>query len=77
MGILPLLRRISMRLARKGWSLSNVLPFPLTLPAHCSILTGFYPPYHGVRVNGNNALRDDLTTLAEVFSSAGCGTAAL
>jgi arylsulfatase A-like enzyme/Flp pilus assembly protein TadD len=49
---------------------------PLTLPAHCSILTGFYPPYHGVRVNGNNALRDDLTTLAEVFSSAGYGTAA-
>ncbi|MDH7494279.1 MAG: sulfatase-like hydrolase/transferase, partial [Candidatus Saccharicenans sp.] len=28
---------------------------PLTLPAHCSILTGYYPPYHGVRVNGNNA----------------------
>ncbi|MDD8021130.1 MAG: sulfatase-like hydrolase/transferase [Acidobacteriota bacterium] len=49
---------------------------PLTLPAHCSILTGFYPPYHGVRVNGNNALRDDLTTLAEVFSLAGYQTAA-
>jgi arylsulfatase A-like enzyme/predicted Zn-dependent protease len=49
---------------------------PLTLPAHSSILTGFYPPYHGVRVNGNNALRDELTTLAEVFSASGYQTAA-
>ncbi|PMP96657.1 MAG: hypothetical protein C0168_01720 [Candidatus Aminicenantes bacterium] len=50
---------------------------PLTLPAHCSIMTGYYPPYHGVRVNGNNALRDDQTTLAEVFSAAGYRTAAI
>lgn len=49
---------------------------PLTLPAHCSIFTGYYPPYHGVRVNGNNALRDDQTALAEVFSQAGYRTAA-
>ena len=49
---------------------------PLTLPAHCSIMTGYYPPYHGVRVNGNNALRDDQTTLAEVFSASGYRTAA-
>jgi len=28
---------------------------PLTLPAHCTILTGMYPTYHGVRVNGNTA----------------------
>jgi hypothetical protein len=40
-------------------------------------LTGFYPPYHGVRVNGNNALRDELTTLAEVFSASGYQTAVL
>jgi arylsulfatase A-like enzyme/tetratricopeptide (TPR) repeat protein len=49
---------------------------PLTLPAHCSIMTGYYPSYHGVRVNGNNALRDDQTTLAEVFSASGYKTAA-
>lgn len=49
---------------------------PLTLPAHCSIMTGYYPPYHGVRVNGNNALRDDQTTLAEVFAASGYRTAA-
>ncbi len=34
-----------------------------------------YPTYHGVRVNGNTALNDDQTTLAEVFSGQGysCG----
>lgn len=48
---------------------------PLTLPAHSTILTGMYPTYHGVRVNGNTALNDDQTTLAEVFSGQGysCG----
>ncbi len=48
---------------------------PLTLPAHCSILTGMYPTFHGVRINGNTALNDKQTTLAEVFSSQGyqCG----
>jgi len=48
---------------------------PLTLPAHCSILTGMYPTYHGVRINGNTALNDQQTTIAEVFSSQGyqCG----
>ncbi|MDH7494291.1 MAG: sulfatase-like hydrolase/transferase, partial [Candidatus Saccharicenans sp.] len=49
---------------------------PLTLPAHCSILTGYYPPYHGVRVNGNNALADAQLTAAEIFSAAGYRTAA-
>ena len=48
---------------------------PLTLPAHCSIMTGMYPTYHGVRVNGNTALSQEQTTLAEVLSSRGyqCG----
>jgi arylsulfatase A-like enzyme/tetratricopeptide (TPR) repeat protein len=48
---------------------------PLTLPAHSTILTGMYPTYHGVRVNGNTALNDDQTTLAEVFAAQGysCG----
>ena len=49
---------------------------PLTLPAHCSILTGYYPPYHGVRVNGNNALSDAQTTAAEIFAASGYKTAA-
>jgi arylsulfatase A-like enzyme/predicted Zn-dependent protease len=48
---------------------------PLTLPAHCTILTGMYPTFHGVRVNGNTALSEEQTTLAEVFSEQGyrCG----
>jgi len=48
---------------------------PLTLPAHSTIMTGMYPTYHGVRVNGNTALSDGQTTLAEVFSRQGyrCG----
>ena len=48
---------------------------PLTLPAHCSIMTGMYPTYHGVRINGNTALNDEQTTIAEVLSAQGyrCG----
>jgi len=48
---------------------------PLTLPAHCSILTGMYPTYHGVRINGNTALNEEQTTIAEVLSARGyqCG----
>ena len=48
---------------------------PLTLPAHCSIMTGMYPTYHGVRVNGNTALNQEQTTIAEVLSAQGyrCG----
>ena len=48
---------------------------PLTLPSHCSILTGMYPTYHGVRINGNTALNEQQTTIAEIFSNQGyeCG----
>jgi arylsulfatase A-like enzyme/tetratricopeptide (TPR) repeat protein len=49
---------------------------PLTLPSHCSIMTGMYPTYHGVRVNGNTALSDEQTTIAEVLSGQGYQTGA-
>jgi arylsulfatase A-like enzyme/tetratricopeptide (TPR) repeat protein len=49
---------------------------PLTLPAHSTIMTGMYPTYHGVRVNGNTALGDDQTTLAEAMAARGYETAA-
>jgi arylsulfatase A-like enzyme/tetratricopeptide (TPR) repeat protein len=49
---------------------------PLTLPSHCTIMTGMFPTYHGVRVNGNTALSDDQTTLAEVFEAQGYQTGA-
>ncbi|MCX6573439.1 MAG: sulfatase [Candidatus Aminicenantes bacterium] len=49
---------------------------PLTLPAHTTIMTGMLPTYHGVRVNGNTALGDDQTTLAEVLAGRGYETGA-
>jgi choline-sulfatase len=51
-------------------------PAPLTLPSHCSIMTGLYPTYHGVRLNGTTALSQGQTTLAEVFSERGYQTGA-
>ncbi len=47
---------------------------PLTLPSHCSIMTGTYPTYHGVRVNGNTALSMENQTLAEAFAANGYQT---
>jgi len=49
---------------------------PLTLPAHCTIMTGMYPTYHGVRVNGNTALSEEQTTIAEMFAGRGYQTGA-
>jgi arylsulfatase A-like enzyme/tetratricopeptide (TPR) repeat protein len=49
---------------------------PLTLPAHSSIMTGMYPTYHGVRVNGNTALSQAQTTIAEALSEKGYKTGA-
>ena len=49
---------------------------PLTLPSHATMMTGLYPPEHGCRVNGANRLGDDITTLAERFSSHGYRTGA-
>jgi arylsulfatase A-like enzyme len=49
---------------------------PLTLPSHSSMMTGLYPPEHGVRVNGANALSEDVGTLAEVMSNSNYRTGA-
>ncbi len=49
---------------------------PLTLPAHCSMMTGLVPPRHGVRDNGTAALPSSATTLAERAQAAGLQTAA-
>jgi arylsulfatase A-like enzyme/thioredoxin-like negative regulator of GroEL len=49
---------------------------PLTLPSHCTIMTGTYPTLHGVRVNGNAALASVQTTLAEVLGANGYATGA-
>ena len=49
---------------------------PLTTPSHASILTGLYPPQHGVRTNGQHRLGDEVTTLAEHLAPRGYRTAA-
>jgi arylsulfatase A-like enzyme/Flp pilus assembly protein TadD len=64
-------------LAREGVRFKNAFsPVPLTLPAHCSILTGTYPTFHGVHDNSGFVLSASQVTLAEVLKGAGYRTAA-
>ena len=51
-------------------------PVPITLPSHCSMLTGLLPPSHGVRDNTNYRLPDNLETVATVLKREGYKTAA-
>jgi arylsulfatase A-like enzyme/Flp pilus assembly protein TadD len=48
----------------------------MTLPSHCTIMTGLYPFVHGVRRNGVDHLPPAAYTLAEALKSAGYTTAA-
>ena len=48
---------------------------PTTLPAHCSMLTGTIPPYHGVHANIAYRLRESNVTLAEHLRDHGYRTA--
>ena len=65
------------RLAREGVVFEQATTSaPLTLPAHCTIFTGLFPPHHGVRDNADRALPDTQTTLAEVLKNRGMRTAA-
>ena len=64
-------------LARQGIMFLNAYcPTPLTLPSHCSILTGTYPLYHKVRNNGSYYLSAEAVTLAERLKEKGYRTAA-
>ncbi len=49
---------------------------PLTFPAHASLMTGQWPPAHGVRDFTGYRLGDDLVTLAETLQAQGYQTAA-
>lgn len=49
---------------------------PITLPTHATLMTGLYPPHHGVRSNGRHRLSTDNVTLAEVLRDQGFHTAA-
>jgi choline-sulfatase len=65
-------------LADQGVRCSNAAAVaPITLPSHCSIMTGLYPPAHGVRDNGAYALGDDTVTLADRLRAAGYATTAI
>jgi arylsulfatase A-like enzyme/Tfp pilus assembly protein PilF len=52
-----------------------ITPTAFTLPSHSSIMTGLYPMFHGVRLNGGVALADTHPTLAERLTESGyrCG----
>ncbi len=64
-------------LAARGVRFENAYAqAPLTLPSHCSMMTGRYPREHGVRVNGRNALNDAHPTLAAEAKERGYATGA-
>jgi choline-sulfatase len=64
-------------LAREGVLFRTaVTAVPLTLPSHCSILTGTYPTVHGVRDNLGYILGDSPPTLATLLKQKGYATAA-
>lgn len=64
-------------LAAEGIMFSNAYcQVPLTLPSHCSLLTGTYPLYHQVHNNGFYYLDPSHTTIAEVLRKEGFKTGA-
>jgi arylsulfatase A-like enzyme/Tfp pilus assembly protein PilF len=65
-------------LAGEGVLFENaVTPAVMTLPSHATILTGLYPPTHGIRDNGDYRLNSEVLTLAEVLKSRGLRTGAV
>jgi choline-sulfatase len=65
------------RIASEGTLFSRAYTVtPLTIPAHSSIHTGWLPPRHGVRDNGDFFLDDGALTLAERLRDAGYATMA-
>ncbi len=64
------------RLAREGVRFASAFtPVPITLPSHAAILTGLYPPRHGVRNNGFR-LDGRFETLATILEREGYRNAA-
>lgn len=65
------------QLAKEGVTFDDaVASAPITLPSHSSIMTGLYPPAHGVRDNGSYRLSDNAVTLAERLKAVGYETRA-
>jgi arylsulfatase A-like enzyme/Flp pilus assembly protein TadD len=64
-------------LAEKGVLFTRAFAHsPMTLPSHANILLGLTPLFHGVHDNNHFAVREELTTLAEVMKNNGYATAA-
>ena len=65
-------------LARRGLRFARCdTAAPVTLPSHATLLTGLFPPRHGVRDNGTFRLSPEVETVAERLSAAGYHTAAV
>ena len=64
--------------AAEGFLFDNAIsPTPLTLPAHCTLLTGTNPLYHAVHNNSHYRLGDSHVTLAEILKDNGFATGAV
>ncbi|MCH9022935.1 MAG: sulfatase, partial [Planctomycetes bacterium] len=62
--------------ASEGLLFVNAIsPVPLTLPAHCSMMTGTIPPTHGVHDNDGYRLGESHMSLAEIMRANGFKTA--
>jgi arylsulfatase A-like enzyme len=72
-GTTPNLDRLAAESTVATWARSVA---PITLVAHTSMLTGLYPPRHGVRTNGPARVPASARTLAEILEQAGWQTAA-
>ena len=65
------------RLADQGTRfLAADSPVPLTLPAHCSLLSGLLPLHHGVRNNGAGTFPAARPTIATLLAQSGYRTGA-
>ena len=63
--------------AANGYRFENAYSsIPLTTPSHASMLTGLYPPHHGIRNNGDAILPDAIDTLPELLKLHGFQTVA-
>ncbi len=63
--------------ARRGvFFVRAYAPAPLTLPSHATMLTGLYPPEHGLRVNGSGRLEREIPLLPEILKQHGYDTGA-
>ena len=51
-------------------------PAPITLPSHATMMTGLYPPEHGLRVNGEDRLPNEAPFLPQILKENGFETGA-